>query len=359
MLRATSSGESESMTVDSPARAGVELPKDSFTLDSYRVHLEATASLYDVVGYDVLGDPDLERRRFCLLRHDVDFSPTRALAVARLEAEMDIRSTYAVLLTGEYYNPLEAETRALFLEIAALGHEIGLHFDAGWHGIADEAALAPALDWEVGILSRILDGRPINMFAFHNTTPFTMGCLERRYSGLWNAYAGVLRTATEYTSDSNGYWIHRRWADLLEAAPERIHLLTHPDSWVEKEASPAERICSEIEERSRANWNRYATLLAVNGRENRSDIGEAFEILPARLGPAGAELVRRWLSGARREAVLSLYHQLLDREAVAPDAKRLYGERVQASSSDDVDGLRSLFTDLARLAGPGEAAGRP
>lgn len=346
------------MTTDTSAAAGLALLKDSFTLDSYRAHLDATAARYELVGYDVLGDPDLERRRFCLLRHDIDVSPGRALAVARLEAERGVASTYAVLLTGEFYNPLEADTRAILLEIAALGHEIGLHFDAAWHRIEDEASLPRALAWEAGILSGLLGDRPVRMFSFHNTTPFVLGCRERRYAGLWNAYAGALQDGTDYTSDSNGYWIHRRWADLLEAGPERIHLLTHPDSWVDREASPAERICLEIEGRSRASWNRYAALLAANRRENRSDIPEAFRILPERLGPAGQDLVRRWLSGARREAIFSLYRALLERETGGEEIRQLYGERIHDSRDADEEGLRRLFTELA-LRLDGEAAAAP
>lgn len=63
--------------------------------------------------------------------HDVDMSPRRALALARLEADEGITATYFVMPSSAFYNLFEREVREPFEAVAALGHRLGLHFDLG------------------------------------------------------------------------------------------------------------------------------------------------------------------------------------------------------------------------------------
>jgi hypothetical protein len=253
-----------------------------------------------------------------------------------------------VLLTGSYYSPFEEETRRILLNIVSLGHEIGLHFDAAWHRIDDERKLSEAIAWEAGILNRLL-GISVRMFAYHNTTPFSLSCTEPQYAGLWNAYAGALRENTSYVSDSNGYWIYRRWSDLLDEAPERLYVLTHPEWWDRTEATPAERICGQIEARARSNWRGYVALLEGLGRQNKSDIPEALSILPARLGATGEAIVRKWLSGARRDAFAALARELKEHVQGEPQLADLYNEVVEGRADDQDPQLRDGLTRLALL----------
>jgi hypothetical protein len=342
--------------------------EEDFTLDSYRSLLERTLAAYPCAGFDVVGDPDLAGRRFCLLRHDIDISPARALAVARIEAELGARSTYTVLLTGRFYNPFEPEVRDTLLEIASLGHEMGLHFDAVWHGIEDEGGLGAAIGWQAATLGRLLGGPEIRMFSFHDTNAFTMDCKAPIYAGLWNAYAGVLQSGCDYVSDSNGYWRFRSWSDALGRRPDRLYLLTHAEWWTARAASPAGRICGAIEERSRSVWRRYRSNLADCGRDNRSDIPEALELLPRILEQEGDDLCRQWLSGAHPPALLALHLQverclrqcrpgLAEDSAewgdlLTPPAATLRGLRdnvFDAARRGDAEAMRTLFSGLASL----------
>ena len=272
-----------------------------FTFDEYRALLERTAAAYPFADFSVAGDPGLPTKRFCLLRHDIDYSPSRSLALARIEAELGIATTYTVQLNSLFYNALERGVRDQLRAIAELGHHIGLHFDAVWHGIEDEAALNEGIAWEAETLGRAI-GAEVRMFSFHNTTPFTMACREPRYGGLWNAYAGVLQEHVSYTSDSNGYWRFRSWRQALDENPDRLQVLTHPGWWDESPATPAERISRIIEDRARTTWSAYAATLSGNARENRTGVAQASRILPALLGEEGQELLRIFLSGRRRAA---------------------------------------------------------
>lgn len=292
-------------------QTGTAAVRYAFTLDEYRELLRRTSLQYDCRGFDVLDGAVQAGDRFCLIRHDVDASPERALEIARIEATMGVQATYTILLTGHFYSVLEPETRDVVREISSLGHHIGLHFDAAWHGIEDEAGLEDAIAWEAAILERAV-GVPVRMFSFHNTTPFSMSCWAPRYADLWNAYSGVLQKEVTYVSDSNGCWRFHSWDDVLKEHPPRLQVLTHPEWWIPEHASPAQKICAQIDFRAQRAWAYYCDLLIRSERENLADVPRATHLLPHH--PIGADVLRHWLSGHRRAALSELV--ILVRDAV-------------------------------------------
>ena len=58
-----------------------------------------------------------------ILRHDIDKQPLRALHVAKVEAELKIQSSFYFRVTSEVFNT------EIISKIAALGHEIGYHYE--------------------------------------------------------------------------------------------------------------------------------------------------------------------------------------------------------------------------------------
>lgn len=97
-----------------------------FSYESYR-HLvqllrEHKYNLTDYHHYKEVDNP-------CILRHDVDYSLERSFQFAKVEELLDVRSTYFVLLTCDFYNVFSAKNRAMLREMASVGHTIGLHFD--------------------------------------------------------------------------------------------------------------------------------------------------------------------------------------------------------------------------------------
>src|SRR4051812_47859285 len=77
---------------------------------------------------DFLGGAPAPAGRFALLRHDIDFAPAYSLQLAELEHAAGVASTYFVLVDGQFYNPVASEVIDQVRAIAALGHEVGLHF---------------------------------------------------------------------------------------------------------------------------------------------------------------------------------------------------------------------------------------
>jgi len=133
-----------------------------------------------------------------ILRHDIDCSLPKALAMARLEHRLGVRASYFVLLTSEYYNLMMPANRAIVREIAAMEHEIGLHYDT-----TDLPGDTP--DAQAGIVvrqARFLEeyvGRPVVSVAQHNPS---LTAVRLSIPGYVDAYAPRFFKEIGYLSDS-------------------------------------------------------------------------------------------------------------------------------------------------------------
>jgi hypothetical protein len=240
-----------------------------FTEDGFRALLrQLKMGGYRFARYDDGENPSDDRH--VLWRHDVDVSMHRAARLAEIEAEEDVHATYFVNLRCAFYNLLEPEIEALLKGIRALGHDIGLHFDTSAYDKCEwtSESLALAVRRERTFLEVLLEA-PVSAMSWHN--PELSNVLvfdEDRIEGLINAYSGRLNKLYTYCSDSNGYWRFKPMAHVIGEAPERLHLLTHPEWWTPDPLSPAERINRAVAGRaSKVRRNREA-LLAATGRRN-------------------------------------------------------------------------------------------
>ena len=66
-------------------------------------------------------------KKFCVLRHDIEFSIDRAYELAKIENELGVSSTYTVQVRNNTYNALSEKNIELVKKIKDLGHHIGLH----------------------------------------------------------------------------------------------------------------------------------------------------------------------------------------------------------------------------------------
>lgn len=75
------------------------------------------------------------RQALCCMRHDVDLRANQSLRVARIEHDMGIKATYYFRVTKGSNVP------SIIRQIAALGHEIGYHYEdmAICHGDTEKA----------------------------------------------------------------------------------------------------------------------------------------------------------------------------------------------------------------------------
>jgi hypothetical protein len=238
---------------------------NDFTTFAYEEMLKSALGYYSFVNFRNHGG---HKGPTIINRHDLDFSIHRALDLARIENKLGISSTYFVNPHSEFYNPLERNIADMLIEIQALGHELGLHFDSHYWGISNQYELDKFLKIDQEIIEKALDIE-IFAFSFHNTTPFTMSCKETEYGGLLNAYSATIFAKFHYCSDSNGYWRFQRMPELITSREyEHLQLLTHPEWWTSEIMSPWQKIQRAINGRSNANLLFYITHLNKFGMLN-------------------------------------------------------------------------------------------
>jgi len=235
-----------------------------FTRENYRKLLKLAASRYqfrDFTNYSAT-------QNFVIYRHDIDFSVHSSYALAKIESEENVASTYFIHLHNEFYNVFEAEITSLLKKILGLGHKAGLHFDCHYYNIKSKKELKEKLKFEKSILENLL-GAEINVFSFHNTTEEILSYNENSYAGMINTYNKFFREETGYVSDSNGYWRFERLEDVLNSGKHKsLQVLTHPAWWQEEVLSPRERIWRCVDGRADSTKRKYAETLSRMGREN-------------------------------------------------------------------------------------------
>ena len=240
-------------------------PPADFTLAHWREILRIGRQHYPTRMFTDFEGQDT----FVLWRHDVDFSPQRALRMAEVEAEEGVHATYFVHLHNAFYNALERPVVDVFKKTLDRGHHLGLHFDCGFYGFRDLPALEDALRAENALLARIF-GTGVTAFSLHNPDPFFLQLFRAvRCGDLVNTYADYFRTEVGYSSDSNGYWRHEPMEDvILSGRNKRLQLLTHPAWWQDTVMSPRKRIQRCIDGRAQRTAEWYDATLAACGREN-------------------------------------------------------------------------------------------
>ena len=195
--------------------------------------------------------------------------------MAEIEAEMDMRASYFLLLGSPYYNLLSDTSIAAPRRLVALGHEVGLHYDVRSIARASEEPAA-VLAKQAELLSE-LAGEKVVSIAMHN--PSTSGADLFRRSAFINAYDEKF-TQDGYFSDSCGAWrddfVNRYAEDKL---PENIQLLVHPIFWAEESqdrlttleqfaASQVAELADEIEG-VRELWSQHSGVQEHDQREAR------------------------------------------------------------------------------------------
>jgi hypothetical protein len=236
-----------------------------FTIDAYAELISVAAARYRFLHF---AEPSAEGE-VALWRHDIDVSPQRALALARVEAASGVRATYFVQVTSRYYSIFEPEVAATLRQIVVLGHDVGLHFDA--EVCAHQTA--PDYDRRIAFEARVLEEvaeTSVAAFTLHNPTTLVGVSLdEPSRAGLVNGSCSDLRASYSYCSDSNGLWRFRSLAEMLaDPSVGRLYALTHPEWWQSEPMPPRQRVQRCIDGRKTWLENYYDALLATHKRPN-------------------------------------------------------------------------------------------
>jgi hypothetical protein len=207
-----------------------------FTYDAYRAFLDE----FKDRGYSFRGFGDPATDDTIILRHDVDWSPERALRMARIEAERGVQSTYFFLVTSPFYNVLHEDTRDILRTIQGLRHDVGVHFSTHeyWRDDPGNAAVSARVREEQRILDTVVED-PTDAVSFHIPPDWVIGT---DYDGFTNAYAPAYIEEMAYAADSNQRW--REDPPFDGGLPERVQVLVHPGVWAESDERFAQRLDS-------------------------------------------------------------------------------------------------------------------
>lgn len=237
---------------------------EDFTESHYKLLLKTAKKNY---VFEKFGNKS--KKQHIILRHDVDLSVHRSLALAKIEKKFNVISTYFFRLRSEFYNIFEKSILSRIKEIMNLGHEIGLHFDLSFYENKTRNEIINNLKWEKKILSELLDIE-ISVFSFHNPDMGNaLSIQDYRFGGMINTYGKKFQKSYHYISDSNGYWRYLRLYDLLEKANKKqIQILIHPEWWQKTAMPPRNRVIRCVEERSKRTLETYDAILKKSKREN-------------------------------------------------------------------------------------------
>lgn len=237
-----------------------------FTETGYRELLSIGKASYKFVHFT-----DSCEEKHLIWRHDLDHSIERAHRTAQIENEMGVEATYMFVVSLPYYNVFDSEVRAVARDIAAMGHRIGLHFNASAYEQVDWSLsrLENAMSEERNLLSKQFE-TPVDSVSFHDPTRGNLTEFDNStLAGMVNAYSKEIRENYGYCSDSNGYWRHKPISDVLkEASHNKLQVLTHPEWWTEVATPPRIRIETAIMNQSRRTMEFYDRHLASSGRRN-------------------------------------------------------------------------------------------
>jgi hypothetical protein len=229
-----------------------------FTFSAYRRYLGAIKSAYPFnLRVDEYFASEPRPQAFCIIRHDVDRRPRKALHMAKMESSMDIRATYYFRAKPHVFKP------DIIKAIARMGHEIGYHYESLCDARGDMHAALNDFDEN---LAKFRKWVPVNTVAMHGRplSPFDSRELWRssdrkkllleHHQILGEVYLDIDYSNIAYLTDTGRNWSPWRanlrdrvdsmalptlqgGEDLLQflrsKTSSRVLLQVHPERWAE------------------------------------------------------------------------------------------------------------------------------
>lgn len=188
-----------------------------------------------------------------ILRHDIDFSPKKALEIAKIEYELGVKSTFFVLLSSEFYNIFSKSVSKALNEIVDMGHQVGLHFDEKRYNKASIEDITKKIYSELNILKMALN-RSNDVISMHRPSKLILN-KDIKFEGAINSYSKKFFTDIKYVSDSRMSWKEDVFEVIESEKYKKIHILTHP-FWYSNEAETTkDKLCSFINQAREYRYN--------------------------------------------------------------------------------------------------------
>ena len=203
-----------------------------FSYNEYKNIIRLIRSHLPIVDFS---DVNETTDKFCVLRHDIEFSIDRAYELAKVEKELEVTSTYTVQLRNNTYNALSEKNIDLIKRIKDLGHHIGLHQNPP---LMDLDKLKTYVSVDIQMLEYYY-GFKIDRFAFHRPKKEYLkeyfqldgkiNCYDKKFFHYFDEKPNKLNVL--YLSDSNHKWKFGHPLEIDFSKINKLQLLTHPYSW--------------------------------------------------------------------------------------------------------------------------------
>jgi len=191
----------------------------NFTLEHYKEILETARNGWNFS--DFLNKEFSEKVIY--LRHDIDVSLRNALALAEIEKEVGVCSTFFVRINSPFYNALSFENINILKRISRMRHNIGLHYDR-------EEIKEEDVEKEHRLLSNFINVDRV--VSFHRPSEDLLGLNLKNFTSVYSDY---FFRKIEYISDSNRALKRGCILEFLKKHPAKnIQILVHPFWWNER-----------------------------------------------------------------------------------------------------------------------------
>jgi len=233
---------------------------NKFSFKEYKTILNFIKDNYQIIDYSDVTD---NTNSFAIIRHDVEFSPNRALDIAKIDKELGIESSYFFQIRNNCYNSLSGENVNIIKKISNLGHHIGAHINTSQFN--SQNSLESFVVKDVETLSKYTNLN-VDRFSFHRPKPYQL----REYikiNGYINAYDNKYfhyydeiqpkKLRVKYIADSNNNWKYGHPLNLNVDEVDKLQLLTHPFSWTKDGLDNYDNFKSVIGEKTKEMVNSF------------------------------------------------------------------------------------------------------
>ncbi len=208
-----------------------------FSFDDYKEIIRIIKSTGRYANYKEA----LNRDKFILMRHDVEYSVERAYNLSKVEDSMDFTSTYFFQWTNNSYNILSRKNMDMVKDMHERGHVIGLHY--ALNGMTDMEQVRKQIVKEIHILSEMF-GFTVDTFSVHRPSKDILR-ENIKLPGIINAYQDDFFTfadnvtedtpvAVKYLSDANHIWRYGYPDEKNILGYDKVQILTHPFAWTKE-----------------------------------------------------------------------------------------------------------------------------
>ena len=224
---------------------------NNFSYKEYGEIISSILKYLPILDYNEVTDLT---EKFCVIRHDVEFSVDRAYDLALYEHSLGIKTSYMFQIRNNCYNTFSDKNLEKIKNIAFMGHKIGLH--SHMNALQDINFIEEYIKNDINILS-LFTGYNIDRFSFHRPKKEYLK-LNLNIHNIINTYDKKFFHLTEklnnlnitYLADSQHKWNYGHPLNLNLESINKLQLLTHPYSWTEKGLDNRENFIALLSEKN-------------------------------------------------------------------------------------------------------------